>query len=889
MATHRTRVGLHARNAILFPEQDYELMRLARIEVLKMMSLTDSSVYERLHREQPNIEFIVRLYDDRIRRDSRPSPAHFVARMTPIIRGLKAYATKFEIHNEPNHASGIEGWGPSDDNAQSFRVWYLQVLSALRQACPWARFGFPGLALNQPHRDLAWLEICKDAVQASDWLGCHCYWQYGNMFSDQWGLRFKLYHQRFPTKQIEITEFGNSTPNLPREEMARQYVQYYQELNKYPYLGSANSFIASSPDPAWVHFVWMKEGGEMLPVVHSVGNMERKPVEISPPPPLPSPPEPEPEPLAIPERTFAQTGKTVRGKFLEFFDRNGLDICGYPITEQFEEDGLQSQYFQRLALEEVESGMIQLKLVGAEAWASRSKITKMEASSRALGWKLLATGPNQPPMEDIVEDLLTHPTRRYAWRSLADIQQIVIHHTATSPSITPQRLAQYQVQQQGRAGIIYHFCVAANGTIYWTNRLETVSDHAYSQNQCSVGICFPGNFTATIPTGAQLEAGGKLCAWLLGSLRLPSSAIVGLGEFVNTQSPGKQWLSGQRWKDKLMEIVEATMEASAEGQAAIIASLREQITALEGEIEALKQQLATASFSFSPGPAAAKISQPAIQDLIDKLPKHSTKKYNSRALSNIRHLVIHHSAVPPSVGPQRIAAYHVNKQDWPGIGYHFLVGEDGSIYQGNALETVSYHAVKANPQGVGICFLGNFSETVPPPDQLEAGAHLIAWLIEGLGIALDQVKGHKEFMDTACPGEQWLKGEKWKEMLRKEITKVQEAATQPSPTPTADGKALHHYLLFWARDAEWAKNDWLNAQNYIGAFRPTAGFSIEEAVQAEYVTIVGGPLGVSRTGEEQLKAAGCRVERIAGKDEADTKRILDDLVKQGRRFENLKE
>jgi hypothetical protein len=245
-----------------------------------MLSIVEPSVYARLRQEHPDVEFIVRLYDDRLNRDSRPSPAHFVARMVPIVNRLKPYATKFEIHNEPNHVQGIEGWGPSDGSARSFRSWYVQVLSALRSACPWARFGFPGLALNHPHRDLAWLDICRDAIEASDWLGCHCYWQYGNMMSDHWGLRFKLYHQRFPDMQIEITEFGNSTPNLSRDEMARQYVQYYQELNKYPYLGSANSFIASTPDPAWIRFVWMKEGGEMMPVVDSVGSMDRSPVEV---------------------------------------------------------------------------------------------------------------------------------------------------------------------------------------------------------------------------------------------------------------------------------------------------------------------------------------------------------------------------------------------------------------------------------------------------------------------------------------------------------------------------------------------------------------------------------------------------------------------------------
>ena len=734
MAKHRTRVGLHARNALLFPECDHELVQYARIETLKTMSFTNTSVYERLRQENPDLEFIVRLYDDRIHRDSRPSPGHFFTKMSPIIRRLQPYATKFEIHNEPNHVDGIEGWGASDDNARSFRVWYLQVLSALQRAFPWAEFGFPGLALNQPHRDLAWLNICRDAIEASDWLGCHCYWQWDNVLSDQWGLRFKLYHQRFPGKQIEITEFGNSTPNVSREEIARQYVQYYHEVNKYPYLGSANSFLASSPDPAWVQFVWMKEGGEKLPVAHSVRNMERELVEIAPPP------KPVPVPLDLAKRTFSQTGKAVQGKFLQFFEEYGLDFCGYPITNEFPEQGKLSQYFQRLALEELESGEIELKLVGTEAWTSRARIAKLKTHIRELEQVLLAIDPTMPP------------------------------------------------------------------------------------------------------TG-----------------------------------------------EKPLEQVETALEIGSADQAVLTASLREQIKTLKDQAEEIAQPTLPPSFALTPAEGSARISRPTIKDLTVELVRHDTKEYKTRPLRQIRHLIIHHSAVPATVGPKRIAVYHVKKQDWPGIGYHFLVGEDGTLYQGNTLETMSYHAVKANPHGVGICFLGSFMKQVPPPAQLQAGAHLVAWLMQELGIGLDKVKGHKEFMDTACPGEQWLKGKKWKQMLRQEVALVQQEAAKASPDSATEAKPLYHYMLFWARDGEWAEKDWLSARRYIGAFRPTVGFSASDAALAAYVTIVGGPLGVPQKVQEQLTAAGCYVERIAGKDEAETKKILDELAQEGKRFQDFED
>ncbi len=879
MPRHRTRVGLHGRNDRLFTRQDYELVRRAKVETIKMLSITDVSVFERLRRENPHLEFIVRLYDDRFNRNSRPTPAQFAARMIPVMRNLRPYALKFEIHNEPNHATGLEGWGSSDSHARSFNSWYQQARSRLKRACPWAQLGFPGLALNNPHRDLTWLSICRASIELSDWLGCHCYWQHDNMLNEAWGLRFKLYHQRFPNKKIEITEFGNSTPGLKWEEMAGQYARYYQELNNYPYLGSASAFIASSPDPAWAQFVWLKEGGEMLPVVEQVGRMERRAVDV---PEWPAPAQPAP---SATERTFSETGKTVEGKFLEFFDNHGLDICGYPITDQIEEDGLPSQYFQRVALEELESGQIRLKPVGKEAWDSRGIISSQDARLRELSQLLFAVGPDAPPIKDIVDELPTHPTKRYPTRPLSAIRTIVIHHTATSTTITPERIASYQVTRKGMPGIGHHFYVSANGAIYQTNRLETESDHAFDRNRSSIGVCFTGNFSKSVPRTVQLEAGAKLCAWLLGSLGLSTTSIVGVSEFADTESPGAQWLKGERWKHTLLTRVRAALQASGAEYTALIASLQGQVRTLQRAAAAPGRGLDPLASDGSGGTySQVRVSRPSMHDVIDQLPKHSENEYETRPPEDIRYLVIHHSAAPASAGPQVIAAYHVRRHEWPGIGYHFVVAKDGTLYQTNALETKSYHAARANPYGVGICFLGNFTLAAPPAAQIQAGAHLLAWLLGELNLPEDAIRGHRELMGTACPGNQWLSGGKWRAQLLGQVREAQQRNALPSPPEPSEAKPIYHYLLFWAHGEDWAVRDWLNAINYIGVFRPTVGFSAEDAARAQNVTIVGGTSGVSAEVENQLKAAGCYVERIVGKDDAETKRILDAMAQQGRRF-----
>jgi len=41
--------------------------------------------------------------------------------------------------------------------------------------------------------------------------------------------------------------------------------------------------------------------------------------------------------------------------------------------------------------------------------------------------------------------------------------------------------------------------------------------------------------------------------------------------------------------------------------------------------------------------------------------------------------------------------------------------------------------------------------------------------------------------------------------------------------------------------------------------------------------------------ENRLRAAGCQVERITAKDDAEMKRILDQMAQQGRRFLRFQE
>jgi N-acetyl-anhydromuramyl-L-alanine amidase AmpD len=899
-ATRSVKIGIHGRNdpwnTDAYPKSDYQMIARAKLEAFKGFSYTKLSAYQEVKKINPAIEITTRLdWAERVNTGGHPSPEEFAAKFIPIMDQLRPVCERFEVLNEPNHVGRIGGWGATDADAQDFDKWFLRVYALLKDKCSWAEIGFPGLAVpNALHRDLEWIKVCRESIEQADWLGVHCYWQdwdgVRRHLDGDWGLVFRKYHEMYTDKIIDLTEVGNSNGDkggeyiLTPAEMANQFVEYYRELFKYPYLNSVHPFIISAPTQDWNEkgFVWVRTDGSLLPVVEAVGDMAR--------------------PTLVPPTAglfFSETGKHVRGLFQRFFEVYGLDICGYPITEEFEEYGRPSQYFQRVALEIVQrdgKDTIQLKLVGTEALESRPKIAALQQEVDQLKQGGGVVGP--PPIKNITDQLPKHPTKHYGTRSLDQITMIVINHTGGpgDPSkVTAQAVADYQVNTRGMPGISYHFFIATDGTIFQTNTLDTVSDHVGQFSPESVGIGFAGNFNDYTPTEAQLVSGGRLCAYLLQTLNLKIEAIKGAKELIVTGSPGTQWLGGSKWKEMLLEQTrKATVAlppdvtelqkriAELETRAADLQKTvdQQQVTVDQQKATIAQQQAEIERLKAGEEPAPIAVPQPAIKDITAQLPHHSTKRYGTRPLEAVKFLVMHHSSVDPETSAWQLADLYVNNFEWPGLGFHYFITAEGTIQQTNALTTVSWHAKTGDAAGVGICLAGNLEDTVPPVPQLKATAQLCAYLLQELKLDNGAIKSHKDFANIDCPGNQWDSGSNWRQSLLAEVETIQKTGGKIAPI----GKTIEHYILFWQHPDSWARADWLGAQNYIGRFRPTCGFSVDDAAKARYVTIIGGPAGVSREAEQFLKLSGCIVERIEGADEATTKKILDGLAEKGQRF-----
>ncbi|PKM76182.1 MAG: hypothetical protein CVU90_13845 [Firmicutes bacterium HGW-Firmicutes-15] len=121
-----------------------------------------------------------------------------------------------------------------------------------------------------------------------------------------------------------------------------------------------------------------------------------------------------------------------------------------------------------------------------------------------------------------------------------------------------------------------------------------------------------------------------------------------------------------------------------------------------------------------------------------------------------RRIIIHHSA-SPDVSADTIHGWHLQRE-WSGIGYHFVIRQDGSIESGRPVDMIGAHAgSQVNGDSIGICLTGNFMEYGPTDQQIQSLIQLMRYLRE-LYQAKLEVLQHKNVASTECPGDlfPWL-------------------------------------------------------------------------------------------------------------------------------------
>lgn len=112
-------------------------------------------------------------------------------------------------------------------------------------------------------------------------------------------------------------------------------------------------------------------------------------------------------------------------------------------------------------------------------------------------------------------------------------------------------------------------------------------------------------------------------------------------------------------------------------------------------------------------------------------------------------IVLHHSDGYGT--PEEIHQMHIDN-GWAGIGYHFYIRLDGTIYSGRPLDKRGAHTLNYNWCTVGVCCEGRYNEpgAVMPLSQLNSLKHILKYLKTVYPDA--EIKCHRDYNATACPG-----------------------------------------------------------------------------------------------------------------------------------------
>jgi len=128
-------------------------------------------------------------------------------------------------------------------------------------------------------------------------------------------------------------------------------------------------------------------------------------------------------------------------------------------------------------------------------------------------------------------------------------------------------------------------------------------------------------------------------------------------------------------------------------------------------------------------------------------------------MTRITSLTVHHTAFAPpppqgaSTQVKRIQQEHTGVKGWADIGYHFLIDPSGGIWEGRQLVYQGAHAGgAANIGNIGICLMGDFERNPVPAAQLRGLDRLLARLRDQFDLDADDVRTHREWKATACPG-----------------------------------------------------------------------------------------------------------------------------------------
>ncbi len=114
--------------------------------------------------------------------------------------------------------------------------------------------------------------------------------------------------------------------------------------------------------------------------------------------------------------------------------------------------------------------------------------------------------------------------------------------------------------------------------------------------------------------------------------------------------------------------------------------------------------------------------------------------------------VVHHTT-GTYAGPETVRSiqrFHMQDRGWADVGYNFLVGSDGTVFEGCGWSRVGAHARNKNSVSIGVAYIGD--GRLPVSDEVRRS---LAWLAQEADRRFGSLRrvGHRDVGSTVCPGD----------------------------------------------------------------------------------------------------------------------------------------
>lgn len=131
----------------------------------------------------------------------------------------------------------------------------------------------------------------------------------------------------------------------------------------------------------------------------------------------------------------------------------------------------------------------------------------------------------------------------------------------------------------------------------------------------------------------------------------------------------------------------------------------------------------------------------------------------------LQFLYVHHTYEPSSPclnfkicsqNMRSMQRFHQEDRGWSDIGYSFVVGSDGYVYEGRGWSYLGTHTRGRNSVGYGVSVIGNYTDTLPSRNAMDLVRRRLAQCaVQRGGLTANfTIQGHRQVVNyTTCPGD----------------------------------------------------------------------------------------------------------------------------------------